>query len=132
MSVSKQWFLDQKLTSDGSWYDNGRVSRHRSRIQLVDAQSEPSILQKTLITADTSPVAFPKTLHHLFLYPPVALLVPENSLAASSNATRLNNLRTQDDPSLLVQCLEAQYGMHCESVPRSQWNRDQGTDRPPI
>jgi hypothetical protein len=77
-------------------------------------------------------LAFPRTLHHLFLHPPVAVLVPDNALASSLTSRpgarnyRSSNVAAKDEPSLLVQCIEAKTGIQCQAVPRAHWNRDEG------
>ena len=76
--------------------------------------------------------AFPRTLHHLFLHPPVTVLVPDNALASSvvtrpgARTYRSSHPTTRDEPSLLVQCIEAKAGLQCQAVPRLHWNREEG------
>ncbi|KAH8088295.1 muts domain V-domain-containing protein [Filobasidium floriforme] len=82
----------------------------------------------TLVDGQT----FPRTLHHLFLHPPVTVLVPDNALASSLTSRpgarnyRSSNVAAKDEPSLLVQCIEAKTGIQCQAVPRAHWNRDEG------
>jgi hypothetical protein len=78
------------------------------------------------------PLAFSKTIHYLYLCPPTAIIVPENALASSLSrpgAKTFGNNRTSknDEPSTLVTFMEARTGVRCQAMPRSSWNREEGS-----
>lgn len=109
-----------------------------SRSQLVDGQSqlldEPPHIDDMVSSYSSlfHCTAFPRTLHHLFLHPPITVLVPDNALASSivsrpgAKTYRSSNPSARDEPSLLVQCIEAKTGIQCRAVPRVHWNQGEG------
>lgn len=114
------------------------------RMQLVDGRSKPiNTLRKyslPLLNPHLLIAAFSKTLHHLFLHPPITLLVPENAVASSSlpsntlpsgvkrtfYSRNISGGRNRDEPSLLVQSLEGKLDVECVAMVRGAWNRDEG------
>jgi hypothetical protein len=77
-------------------------------------------------------LAFSKTIHYLYLHPPTTIIVPENALASSlsrpgAKTFRNNRTSKNDEPSTLVTFMEARTGVRCQAMPRSSWNREEGS-----
>lgn len=70
-----------------------------------------------------TPPAYSNTLHYLLLHPPASVVVTDTQVASSQSASAF----ARKERPQLIERIEDEYDVRCETVARVHWNAEAGT-----